>query len=169
MAKTFPDTPSEKILVEWTAPSRPYKKRNREYYTTIASITFLLAVILLLMKEFLLIGVIIALAFLAYVLASIPPENITHQLTTKGIRTDNKLFPWDQLLYFWTTKKWKFEIINIKTKQPIPGYLLLIIDPPQKETILKIITQHLTHEKPDNSFVDRASTWLQKKFPLETS
>ena len=54
----------EKVLVEWSAPARPYKERSREFYTTILSIAFLLGVILLLLKEFLLIGVIIAFAFL---------------------------------------------------------------------------------------------------------
>ena len=40
-----------KTLLKWQAPIRPFKKRDREYYTTIAAIVFLLAVILLFLKE----------------------------------------------------------------------------------------------------------------------
>jgi len=159
----------EEFLVEWTAPSRLYKKRNREYYTTIASIVFLLAIILLLMKEFLLIGVIIAFAFLSYVLASIPPENVTHQITTKGIRTEGKLFEWENFLHFWLVKKWGQETIIIKTKQPVPGHIMLIVEPKKRSQILTEIGKKLTLEKPEDSFVDRASKWLQEKIPLESS
>lgn len=169
MTKTPPNTPSEKILVKWTAPARPYKKRNREYYTTIASIIFLLAVILFLMKEFLLIGVILSTAFLAYVLASIPPENVTHQLNAKGIFTDQKLYSWDDLLFYWTTKKWGFDILHIKTQKAFPGYLILILNPQQKDEIIQILKNKLEFKQPDTSFVDQASRWLQQKFPLETS
>jgi hypothetical protein len=90
------DIKVEKVVLEWTAPARPYKKRSREFYTTILSIAFLLGIILLLLKEFLLIGVIIAFAFLSYVLSTHKPEDVAHQVTTKGIRTDNKLFEWPE-------------------------------------------------------------------------
>ncbi len=158
----------EQVLVEWTAPLRPYKKRDREYYTTIASITFLLGVILLLMKEFLLIGVVFAFAFLSYILASVPPRNIRHQLTAKGIRTDGQLFKWDELVSFWIDKKWSFEVVYIQTKRLVPGFIILILDPRQREKILKILKQHLVVDKPEPSFVDKASKWLQEKVPLES-
>ncbi len=156
------------ILVTWEAPIRPYKKRDREYYATIASIAFLLGVILLLMKEFLLIGVVFAFAFLSYVLASVPPQNIKHQLTSKGIITDNKLFIWENLSYFWLDKKWNFNLIYIKTKNLIPNHLILLSDPHQHSLILKILKQHLEFNRPEPSFVDKASKWLQEKVPLES-
>ena len=166
--KLSPTKSPEKTLVTWTVPARPYKKRNREYYTTIASISFLLGVILLLMKEFLLIGVVFAFAFLSYVLASVPPQNIKLQISSKGIKIDNQFFPWDQLLYYWTTQKWGFDLVNIKTKQLVSSYLIFILDPKKKSTILKTLDQHLIQEKPEASFVDKASRWLQEKVPLET-
>src|SRR3989339_1056516 len=91
----------EKVIIEWIAPSRPYKVRTREFYTTILSIAFLLGVILLLLKEFLLIGVIMAFAFLSYVLATHKPDTVTHQLTIDGILTDQKLYKWEELTHFW--------------------------------------------------------------------
>jgi predicted DNA-binding transcriptional regulator len=80
----------EKDLYSWTAPSRPFKKRNREFYTTIATLVILLSVILLFAKEFLLIGVILSFGFVSYVLATVPPGKVSHRLTNKGIRTGEK-------------------------------------------------------------------------------
>jgi len=160
---------TEKILLEWTAPARPYKTRTREFYTTIGSIAFLLAVILLLIKEFLLIGVIMAFAFLSYILATHKPEDAKHQLTTSGIRTDGKLFAWTGLINFWLKKEWDQEVVICKTKASLPGVILLVIDPAKREEIIKTIGAQIPLEKPSDSFVDKASHWLGNKIPLENT
>lgn len=159
----------EKILLEWTAPSRPYKARSREFYTTILSIAFLLGVILLLLKEFLLIGVIIAFAFLSYVLSTYKPEDAKHQITTLGIRTDGKLYQWDQLTNFWLKKQWGYEVVICKTVASLPGVILLVLDTAKREDILKEIGSKIPLVKPTDSFVDKASKWLGNKIPLENS
>jgi len=160
---------TEKVLFEWSAPSRPYKVRSREFYTTILSIAFLLGVILLLLKEFLLIGVIMAFAFLSYVLATYKPEDAKHQITTSGVRTDGKLYVWDQLTNFWLKKQWDQEVIICKTITVLPGVILLVIDPTKREKILKEIGDKIPLVKPTDSFVDKASKWLGNKIPLENS
>jgi hypothetical protein len=159
----------EKLLLEWTVPARPYKNRTREFYTTIGSIAFLLAVILLLLKEFLLIGVIISFAFLSYVLASHKPEDATHQLTTSGVRTDSKLYPYDSLLSFWLKKQYDQELVICKTKNPFPGIILMVIDPKKRDAIIKHIGEKIPLEKPVDSWVDKTSKWLSDKIPLENS
>ncbi len=159
----------EKILLEWTAPSRPYKVRSREFYTTILSIAFLLGVILLLLKEFLLIGVIMAFAFLSYVLATYKPEDAKHQITTSGIRTDDKLYEWDKLTNFWLKKQWDQEVVICKTLAALPGVILLVVDPDKREKIVKAIGDKIPLVKPTDSFVDKASKWLGNKIPLETT
>lgn len=159
----------DKILIEWSAPARPYKERTREFYSTILSLAFLLGVILLLLKEFLLIGVIMAFAFLSYVLATHKPETVAHQLTESGIITDNKLTKWDELTHFWLKKQWDQEVVFCKTIKPIPGVILLVLDPTHKESIVKTLADHLPELPPSDSFVDRASNWLGQKIPLENS
>jgi len=167
---TLPDNIQvEKLILEWTSPARPYKTRSREFYTTIASIVFLLGIILLLLREFLLIGVIIAFAFLSYVLATHKPDDVTHQITTKGIRTDNKLFEWLELTNFWLKKEWDQEVIICQTKKTLPGIILLVIDQKKRKEIIKAIGDKIPLEKPLDSFVDRAGKWLGDKVPLENN
>ena len=159
----------EKVLLEWTAPSRPYKVRTREFYTTILSIAFLLGIILLLLKEFLLIGVIMAFSFLSYVLATHKPEDAKHQITTSGVRTDGKLYEWGSLTNFWLKKEWDQEVIICKTIATLPGVILLVLDHSKRESIIKEIGERIPLVKPTDSFVDKASKWLGNKIPLETT
>lgn len=168
MPDQVPTTPQvEKVLLEWSAPARPYKERTREFYTTVLSIAFLLGVILLLLKEFLLIGVIIAFAFLSYVLSTHKPEDVKHQLTSQGIRTDGKLYPWNTLVNFWLRPEMSQEVVFVKTVSKIPGAILMVVSPSKRAEIIKALGDHLPLIEYQDGFVDRAGKWLGNKIPLE--
>lgn len=157
-----------KVLLEWRAPARPFKKRDREYFTTIGAIVFLLAVILLFLKEWLLIAVMVALAFVSYVLASVPPGEVKYVLTNKGIRIAGKFYPWENLHRFWFAKKWDQRKVVIELKTGFPGRLFLMLGDKEKEEIKKVLIKYLEQEKPELSLVDNAAKWLSKKVPLES-
>lgn len=156
-----------KTLLSWKSPARPFKKRDREYFTTIGAIVFLLAVILLFLKEWLLIAVIIALMFVAYVLASIPPEEVEHKITTRGIVTGNRTYAWDDLSKFWFSQRWKQTILNMETKLRFPGQLLLLLGDTNKDKVKEILGKYLSFEQPETTWMDNAAEWLAKKVPLE--
>ena len=160
---------AEELILEWTAPSRPYKERTREFYTTIGSIAFLLGIIILLMGDFLLIGVIISFAFLSYVLASQKPDSVVHQLTTYGIRTEGRLYEWRNLTSYWLKKQWGKELLVIRNQNSFPGIIMLVVDPNSREAILAELNNHLEYIAPEDTFVERASRWLSEKIPLEPS
>jgi hypothetical protein len=164
---TVVPTPAKDLLV-WQAPARPFKKRGREYFSTIAAIVFLLIIILLFIKEWLLIGVIIALTFVSYVLATIPPEEITHKITTRGLTTGGKSYKWDWFSRFWFSKKWNNDILHLETILVFPRRLQLLLKEGAKEEVKKIIEKYLLFEKPKRTMVDKAAKWLQEKVPLES-
>lgn len=165
--QTLKPPPKIKTLLSWKAPARPFKRRNREYYTTIGAIVFLLAVILLFLQEWLLIAVMVSLAFLAYVLASVPPETVEHGLTNKGVRTGGKLYPWEDLQRFWFSNKWGQALLTIESKQGIPGQLVLLLGDKDKVTVRKAISEYLEENRPEPAWGDRAARWLADKVPLE--
>ena len=131
--------PPEKDLLVWKAVSRPFKKRNKEYFTTIAAVVFLLVVILFFLKEWLLIGVIIG----------------------------DKPYFWPQLTHFWFSKKWDSQILNLETTLAFPRRLQIVLGELSREKVKKVLDKYLTLEKPKMGFVDKAADWLVKKFPLE--
>ena len=161
--------PPYKVLSIWKAPARPYKKRNREYFTTVGAIVFLLAVIFLFLKEWLLIGAIVSLAFLSYVLASIPPEEIEYKLTNRGIVIADKTYFWTRLGRFWFSEKWDSPIIHIE-HGGLPTQLLLVYNEKKvsKKNLKEILDRYLAYDKPEKTPIDKAAKWLQEKFPLES-
>lgn len=157
----------EQSLIEWQAPSRPFKTRNRQYYTTIGIIVFLICLILFFAGQFLPIAVVIALAFLAYVLSAIPPEKVIHSITTYGIRSDNTLYTWDELGRFWFTEKFGQQILHFETNR-FPGQISLVLTDLDTVALTDALSGLLVHEKPPMSGFDKAAQWLQDKVPLDT-
>lgn len=157
-----------KTLLTWRSPSRPFKRRSRDYFTTIAAIVFLIGVILLFIKEFLLIGVILALMFVSYVLATVPPEEVEHEITTEGINTGSKTYLWTELKDFYFSSHWGAAILNVNTKLKFPGRLIILIHETEKEKIKAELGKHLSfREKPVMTWIDNAAQWLSHKVPLE--
>jgi len=155
-----------KTLVEWKAPVRPFKKRDREYFTTIGAIVFLLAVILFFLKEWILIAVIIALVFVSYILATVQPEEVEHKITNRGIITGGKTYRWEELFRFWFTEKWGQKILNISTVVRFPGRLTLLLGEANQEQVKKILSDYLPFEEPEKTWADNASSWLSRQVPL---
>ncbi len=159
----------EKVLISWQVASRPFKKRNREVFLTSGAIVALISLILLFAKEFLLIAVILSVYFVFWVLNSVAPEPVEHLITTKGVVTGNKTYPWENLVRFWLTEKWGHQILNIETKKTFPRQLMILL-PEEKthlEKIRKILNENLKREAPEATWLNGASEWLQKKVPLE--
>ena len=156
-----------KTLLKWKAPARPFKKRDREYYTAIGAIVILLAVILLFLKEWLLIAVIVALAFVAYVLATVSPEKVEHEITSRGVVVEKKLYQWKDLNRFWFSVKWKDKILNIDTKLGFPARFMMLLGEIKKEDIKEILNKYVQYEVPEKTFLDKSAKWLSDKVPLE--
>ncbi|MBI2020528.1 hypothetical protein HYS94_03855 [Candidatus Daviesbacteria bacterium] len=157
-----------KTLLSWEAASRPFRKKDRSYYTTSAVIVVLLILILLLAREFLLIGVLLALTFVAYVLAFVPPHPIRYRISTQGVTIGDDFYFWHFLDAFWFKEKENYKILIIQTRVRFPGQLMLVLDGQDEEKVKKIVARFLPFvEVPYKSWMEKWSEGLQKHFPLE--
>lgn len=157
--------PEQDILV-WEAASRPFKKRDREYYTTIAIIVFLLSLILLFAGQFLPIAVVISIGFLSYVLASVPPDKIINAITTYGIHSDKQFYFWDEVGRFWFTTKFKQPLLHIETSR-FPNRITLLLGKHTEDELRTVLSAFLIEQQPLPTFLDKAADWLQEKIPLD--
>jgi len=159
----------EEELLRWKAPARLFKKRDREYYTTIGAIVFLLVVILLFIKQWMLIAVIVAFAFVSYVLAAVQPEEVEHVVTSKGIKTGGKTYLWGDLVRFWFEEKWKLKMLVVEVKKGFPARLMMMLSGQDEKELEEALSDYLKMEKPESGIVDKAAGWLSEKVPLESS
>ena len=157
-----------KTLLVWKAPSRPFRKKDRSFYTTVVILLVLVGLIAALAQEFLLIGVLFAFGFVVYVLNFVPPEEVECKLTTQGVTVGDHFYHWQELDSFWMDKKEGHRVLYILTNLRFPGVLMLITDPVEEENIKRLCARFLPfHEIPPKTWMDKASDYLQKHFQLE--
>lgn len=157
-----------RTLIEWDAPARPFKARDREFFRTIASLLILIVVILFFAQQFMLILAIIATAFLAYVLNTVPPEMVNHKITTQGVSAGDHSYDWKQLKGFFFSEKHGAKILNVDTVNKFPGRLMLLLGNQSEDAVKQILSKYLIfRESVPLTWLDRASSWLSQKVPLE--
>ena len=153
-----------KTFLTWKAATRPFKKRNRDFWTTVLAIVFLISLILLFIKEWFLIAAIIALTFVYYVLSTVPPEEIEYSITNRGIRFANLEYPWESISRFWFSQKWGQDLVNFEFGNAFR--LSWVLGSQDKKEVQEVLEKFLPLEEATPTFFDRASEWLTRKFPL---
>jgi len=158
--------PKEEITLSWSSPSRLFKRRDKEYFTNIGAIVFLLTVILVFAREFVLVGAVLSIVFLVYVLSTVPPEDVKHTISNLGIESAGHFYRYEELAEFWFEEQWGQNLLILR---PIVGSrIILLLGAMDKEKVKEAVRQYIAfREQPEKTWVDNAASWLSKKVPLE--
>lgn len=156
----------EELIMRWVGPNRPFKKRDREFYTTVGLITFLVCLILFFANQFLPIALVISIAFVSYVLASVPPENVENVISNFGIHSGKFFAYYEEMGRFWFTRRFRQHVLHIEVNK-FPFRMLMIVPDDQRKEVEELLSQILLNQEPEPGFLDTAAEWLQEKFPLD--
>ena len=159
-----------RTYLSWHAPGRPYKKHSIEYYTNAFLITMAIEIILFLFSQYLLMALVLSLAFLTFALAIVPPHNLYYRISSEGVRVEDHYFIWEELYDFYFTKMSGQDILHVRTKAYLPGELTIMLGDVPAKQVKSILIEFLPfREYVDPTFVEKAGDWLEKNFPLERS
>lgn len=159
----------EETLVEWDAPARPFKKRNRQFFSTIIIIAILISLILFFAGQVLPVAVVISVVFLIYVTAVIPPQDVHYKLTNYGIYVEKEAFSWVYMGRFWFDDKLNQRVLEIELHK-FPGRLTLVLiegQTPREKDLENVLLEVLIKEKPELTTYEKIAAWLKDKIPLE--
>lgn len=158
----------KKLLLSWKSMSRPFKKRNKDFFTSVGTIAFLVAIILFFLNEILVIFVVGAFVFVVFVLSMVPPDEIDHYIFNTGIQTGQHFHPWSDLVFYRFETRWGSDILYVQTNQRFPGALYLLLGSMSREKIEQTIgTALIKRDDVNYTWMDNAAEWMSKKIPLE--
>jgi hypothetical protein len=156
----------EEVFASWSSPSRLFKKRDREFFINIFAIVFLLSVILVFVREFVLIATVLSIVFLIYVLSTVPPEEMRHRVTNLGIESGGHFYRWEECADFWFEEQWGQTMLVLRLFMA-PRVIILLGDQP-KDKLREFVAKYIPfREQPDRTWVDNAARWISEKIPLE--
>lgn len=157
-----------KTIISWKSPVRIFKPRSKKYFTKIAlyGLIFILAAIAF--GEIFLVGVILAVIFVAYVLATAEPEVIEHKINNMGIISGGRPFLWEELDSFWFEKRGDDRLLIVQTRMHFPTRLIILLTSVSERTLLDLLEKHLHfHSSAVHTLFDKWAHFLQKKISLE--
>ena len=156
----------EEVYAAWSSPSRLFKKRDKEFFINIFAIVFLLSVILVFVREFVLIATVLSIVFLIYVLSTVPPEEVNHRVTSLGIESAGHFYRWEECADFWFEEQWGQQMLVLRLFMA-PRVIILLGSQP-KDKMRDYVARNIPfREQPDRTWVDNAARWITEKIPLE--
>ena len=159
-----PKVVSERELLSWTAPARPFKRRDRRFYVTTFSIAGIVGLILFLAEGFMPVLLIISIVFLYYVLSTVEPENIDYKITNLGVKVGVNRTDWENFKRFWFIRRFDNDMLVLETTS-IPGRMEMVINSETKESLMKVVSEYVPYEEVPTSGVDNFIDWVSKKLP----
>ncbi|HKC04569.1 MAG TPA: hypothetical protein VKC54_01745 [Patescibacteria group bacterium] len=154
----------ERDIVTWTAVSRPFRRRDRQFYVTTFAIAGIVSLVLFLAEGIMPVLLIVSLVFLYYVLSTVEPEKIEYKITNKGIKFAGKRTEWQFLNRFWFSERFGSQLLVIETFQ-IPGRIEIVINPEIKESLKKEISAYIPFEEAAATNYDKVTNWFTSKLP----
>lgn len=157
-----------KAQVTWKSAVRIFKPRSKKYFTKIAlyALVFILAAIAF--GEYLLVGVIIAVVFVAFVLATAAPEVIEHKISNMGIISGGRAFLWEELDSFWFEKRGDDRLLMVATNLHFPTRLIILLTTVSERTLLDLLEKHLHyHPAPVHTLFDKWAHALQRRINFD--
>ena len=161
------DINEEKVIFEWLAPERGYKPRNKDYWVTAIAILVLLSVILFFIKEIFLIIALFSVLFLYYVLSTVPPENIKHTITNRGVYFGESKYGWDWMRRFWINSAEKYDIIMFETWLKFPRQVAMMVNTADTQKVAAYLLGKMPKLESSPTTVDKLTKWVGERLPLE--
>lgn len=157
-----------KTLLTWRAPGRPFKKKTKEFYLNGLLIIVLVEIIALLFHQYLLMLVVLSLAFVTFALRTVPPHDFHYRISTEGITVEDHFFLWQELYDFYFKRRDGTDVLHIRTESLIPGELTLTLGDMSREHIKSVLLPYLPYrEVIRKTFMEKSGDWLSRNFPLE--
>ena len=158
-----------KTMVSWKSPVHIFRPRSKKYFTKISLYALVAILAAIAFGEFFLVGVIIAIVFVALVLANAAPEVIEHRINNMGIISGGRVFLWEDLDSFWFEKRGEERLLMVQTNLHFPSRLIILLTGAISErTLLDLLEKHLHyHPAPVHTLLDKWAQTLQRRFTLD--
>jgi len=155
----------EKILVSWTAYSRPFKRFRKEFYINVGSVAVLFGLILFIIDGLMPAVLVAALYFIFYVFTTIEPQKIEYQITTYGVKFATHRIEWPFLGRYKLAKRFNNEVLVIETADA-PWKVEMVIDSTKKAEIESVISKYLYLNDSPPTQMDKATDWISSKIKM---
>ncbi len=143
--------------ISWHAPEHEHHEHSPDWYWVMSIMTVALAIVFFILNNILLsIILLLGVGTLLYH-ALERPRVLKYELSRKGVRAGNRLYPWESLQSFWIMEG------DEKPRYPISAKILII----SKKQFMPHIVVPLGDEVNHEDVHEILSTYIDEEYQLE--
>lgn len=151
--------PDVKTVLRWSAYEHEHVEKSTDWYWALGIITVSVAITSILFRDFLFAVLVVLAAGTLALIARTPPRMANFEISERGIRIDDKLHRYNEVLAFWVEEDHhgKAQLLIDTTKWFSPNLILPIehIDPAVIRTFLKErVPERFMKESPAHRIVE---------------
>jgi hypothetical protein len=139
----------QKVLYSWKAPAIVFVQREKAWFLKVSIVALLLILFFAFLQDFIVILVICMTVLITFLLASIPPQEVDHKVTNKGIKSIGDLYKWKDLSKFWVAEKYNQKIVYVHTKLRYPSRIVMIVSKEDELKVVKLLLEQMDYKELD--------------------
>lgn len=152
----------EKDLLTWSAPSRPFIQKNREFWIRVVIIASIFGFIIFIVEGAMPVILMVSVIFLFYVLSTVRPENIEYKITNLGVKIGGVTNRWEYVRRFWFSKRGSDQILILDLPS-LSGRLEIVLNIKDKDQIRQTLKKYIPEEEALQTNFDKASEWIDSR------
>ncbi|HBT81136.1 hypothetical protein A2757_02440 [Candidatus Giovannonibacteria bacterium RIFCSPHIGHO2_01_FULL_48_47] len=134
------------VLMSWEAPEHELREKTPDWYWAVGIIAFGFLILAILLKNFLFAILVLLGGFTVAMYGVKQPKIVNFAITSRGIKVEDKLYPYDNLQFFWINYDpphvRELYLISKKTFQPQISIPLGQADPNEvREHLIKFLEE----------------------------
>lgn len=139
--------------ISWQAPEFRHYEKTQGWFVTLVSVTVLLVGFFLIQGDAFAAVTMGILGLLVLFFAKQKPLIVEIELSDKGVKFGNILFPYKQLKYFWVVANERHRTVNFHTNTLVNNTIILELEGQDPEDVRIFLLQYL----PEHSEINETS------------
>ena len=121
--------PEEHVILRWSAYEHDHIERGSDWYWALGIVAISIAIISILLSDFLFGVVVLVAASTIALLSKSPPELARFELSDRGLRINDTLHRFDEIISFWVEDEHDARpLLSVDTKKWLAPNLIIPIE-----------------------------------------
>lgn len=141
--------------ISWQTHEYHHTEKNSDWYWILGIVTVSIAIIAIILHNFIFAILIIVSSFTLALFASKKPEIIDVRMEMNGITLGKIFYPYDNIQSFWIETNEHRPRIIFRSKKALMPFIVVFIDDMPPEVIHEELSLHLTEEHLTEPFLEK--------------
>lgn len=157
----------EKQLYAWESPTKLSAPSLPKIGAGLVLAGVGIGLVLFVTGDLIFVPLMLAMAAAYTVLVNRPLSHLKCQVTTLGVKINDKYYYWSQLTQYWFENRQDSTVLMVRCIYPTYTVLKLIVVDDELEPLMTTLGTYLLYKKPQDTWQKKSAEFLRKMLPFD--